>query len=277
MDIDLAQFFDTVNHGKLLQVLSKRVKDRRVIKLVHKMLRAPVSENGVIEKREIGTPQGGPVSPVLANILLHELDVELEARGHKFVRYADDLMVMCRSRKAAERTLERIRPFIEGTLFLRINVEKTKICHVANPELKFLGFGLWRKPSKEGEPLILDRPHQKSQAKCKTRLKELTSRSRGQSLDRFRRELRRFVVGWVNYFGRSSMKRFIAETDQWLRRRIRMVYWRQWKKASMRIRALRKPHTLLGLSDWPVMWFSYALVDSKLSRLEDAPQVLPRL
>ena len=245
VDIDLAQFFDTVSHGKLLQVLSKRVKDRRVIKLVHKMLRAPVSENGVIEKREIGTPQGGPVSPVLANILLHELDMELEARGHKYVRYADDLMVLCRSRKAAERTLERIRPFIEGTLFLRINVEKTKICHIAHPGLKFLGFGFWQKPNKEGGSLILDRPHRKSQAKCKARLKELTSRSRGQSLDVFRRDLRRFVVGWMNYFGRSSMKAFIADTDRWLRRRIRMVYWKQWKKPSMRIRALRK----LGISD----------------------------
>lgn len=245
VDVDLAQFFDTVNHGKLLQVLSKRVKDRRVIKLVHKMLRAPVSESGVIEKREIGTPQGGPVSPVLANILLHELDVELEARGHKFVRYADDLMVMCRSRKAAERTLERIRPFIEETLFLQINVEKTKVCHIADRELKFLGFGFWRKVRKEGRSLILDRPHQKSLAKCKARLKELTSRNRGQSLDEFRRDLRRYLVGWVNYFGRSSMKKFIADTDPWLRRRIRMVYWKQWKKPSMRIRALRK----LGVPD----------------------------
>lgn len=240
VDVDLAQFFDTVSHGKLLQVLSKRVKDRRVVKLVHKTLRAPVSENGVIEKREIGTPQGGSVSPVLANILLHELDVELESRGHKYVRYADDLMVLCRSRKAAERTLARLKPFIEEKLFLQINVEKTKICRITDPELKFLGFDFWAKVRKGDKPLICNRPHQKSLAKCKARLRDLTSRSRGQSLDVFRENLRRYVVGWAGYFGRASMARFVADTNQRLRRRIRMVYWKQWKKPSMRLKALRK-------------------------------------
>ena len=170
VDVDLAQFFDTVDYGKLLQVLSKRVKNRRVIKLVHKMLHTPVSKTGVIEKREIGTPQGGPVSPVLANIQLHEPDVELEVRGHKYVRYADDLMVLCRSRKAAERTLARLKPFIEAKLFLQINVEKTKVCRITDPDLKFLGFGFWSKARKGDKPLICDRPHQKSQAKCKTEL-----------------------------------------------------------------------------------------------------------
>lgn len=246
VDLDLARFFDTVNHSKLLQVLAKRVKDRRVIRLIHRMLRAPVSDGGTVQKREIGTPQGGPVSPVLANILLNELDQELEARGHRFVRYADDMMVFCRSRKAALRTLERIKPFIEGRLFLKVNEEKTKVRHIAQPDVKFLGFGFWQQDDrKTGGPVIRDRPHQKSLEKCRNRLRELTSRSRGQSLDTFRRKLREFVRGWMGYFGRSSLKSFVKNTDKWLRRRIRQIYWKQWKKVSMRYRALRK----LGLAE----------------------------
>ena len=239
VDLDLAKFFDTVDHSKLLQVMAERVKDRRVIRLVHKMLRAPVAVNGKIEKREIGTPQGGPVSPILANILLNELDKELEARDHRFVRYADDMMILCKSKKAAIRTLERIKPFIEKKLFLQVNEEKTKIRYIANSDVKFLGFGFWVTKGK-GESEIKDRPHQKSMAKCKAKLKELTSRNRGQSLDWFRKELRQFVRGWMGYFGRSSMRYFIRETDKWLRRRIRQVYWKQWKKIGTRYRALTK-------------------------------------
>jgi group II intron reverse transcriptase/maturase len=241
VDLDLAKFFDTVNHSKLLQVLSKRVKDRRVIRLVHRMLRAPVSVDGKVEAREIGTPQGGPVSPVLANILLNELDKELERRGHRFVRYADDMIIFCRSKKAAYHTLEHIRPFIEEKLFLKLNEEKTKVRHIASPDVKFLGFGFWHQPNRKGGTAIIDcRPHQKSQLKCKAKLKELTSRSRGQSLDEFRRKLREFVRGWVGYFRYSSMRGFVKSTDEWLRRRIRQIYWKQWKKVSMRYRALMK-------------------------------------
>ena len=233
VDLDLSKFFDTVNHSKLLQVLSERIGDGRVISLIHKFLKAPIAQDGKCEASTIGTPQGGPVSPVLANILLNELDHELERRGHKFVRYADDMMILCRSRKAAERTLAHIRPYIEKKLFLKINEQKTKICHVTDPSLKFLGFGF--RPSREGIRAV---PHRKSKLKCIQRLKELTKRSKGQSLNDFRKNLKTFVCGWVNYFKIGMMKAFVQETDQWLRRRIRQIYWKQWKRIKTKYAAL---------------------------------------
>ena len=239
VDLDLSKFFDTVNHSKLLQLLSDRIEDGRVISLIHKFLRAPISENGKETPSQIGTPQGGPVSPVLANILLNELDHELEHRGHRFTRYADDMMIFCRSKRAAERTLENIKPYIERKLFLKLNEQKTKICYIIDPELKFLGFGFWR--AKTGVKVC---PHQKSKVKCKERLRELTSRNRGQSLNDFRQKLKAFVVGWVNYFRNSSMKNFVDQTDEWLRRRIRQIYWKQWKKTKTKYGALRR----LGIS-----------------------------
>ena len=235
VDLDLSKFFDTVNHSKLVQVLSDRIKDGRVISLIHKILRAPIAENGKIQPCEIGTPQGGPVSPVLANILLNELDHELERRGHRFVRYADDMMIFCRSKRAAERTLRKLRPYIEGKLYLKINEQKTKVSYIGDANLKFLGFGFWR--TREG---FKTRPHQKSMDKCKQKLRELTSRRRGQSLEEFRRKLKEFVCGWVNYFKTASMKRFVLNTDMWLRRRIRQIYWKQWKKISTKYAALKK-------------------------------------
>lgn len=143
MDLDLAKFFDTVNHAKLLQLLSERIKDGRVISLIHKFLRAPVLEDGKSTPNTIGTPQGGPISPILANIMLNELDKKLEERGHPFVRYVDDMMIFCKSRKAAERTLANIKPFIEKKLFLKLNEEKTKIRYIGSSDAKFLGFGFY--------------------------------------------------------------------------------------------------------------------------------------
>lgn len=235
VDLDLSKFFDTVNHSKLLQLLSDKLGDGRVISLIHKILRAPIQEGDKITPCEIGTPQGGPVSPVLANIMLNELDHELERRGHRFVRYADDMMIFCKSRKAAERTLKHLKPYVEEKLFLKLNEQKTKICRVTDSELKFLGFGFWN--SRSG---VKARPHQKAKAKCKQRLKAITSRSRGQSLDAFREKLEAFVRGWVNYFVKASMKRFVEETDEWLRRRIRQIYWKQWKKIRTKFAALKK-------------------------------------
>ena len=210
-----------------------------MISLIHKILRASIQEGDKIILCEIGTPQGGPVSPVLANIMLNELDHELERRGHCFVRYADDMMVFCKSRKAAERTLCHIKPYIEEKLFLKLNEQKTKICRMTDMSLKFLGFGFWK-----GCDGVKSRPHEKSKAKCKQRLKDITSRNRGQSLDDYRRELRAFVRGWVNYFKFSSMKRFVAEIDEWLRRRIRQIYWKQWKRINTKFKALMR----LGVS-----------------------------
>lgn len=241
VDLDLAKFFDTVNHSKLLQVLSERVKDGRVISLINKFLRAPVRDGKTEKVNEMGTPQGGVISPVLANILLNELDQVLEARGHKFVRYADDMMILCRSRKAAERTLRSVRVFIEKKLFLRINEEKTKICKITDASLKFLGFGFYAARNPDGgDSIVKSRPHKKSQAKFKKALKEVTSRNLGLSYDRYREKLAQLVVGWVNYYRYSSMKGFLLKISEWLRRRIRQIYWKRWKKTRTKYSALRK-------------------------------------
>ena len=176
--------------------------------------------------------------------MLNELDHELERRGHRFVRYADDMMIFCRSRKAAERTLRHLKPYVEGKLFLKLNEQKTKICRMTDPNLKFLGFGFW-----QSRGIVKARPHQKSKAKCRQRLKAITSRSRGRSLEAYRKELKAFVCGWVNYFAESSMAIFVRSTDEWLRRRIRQIYWKQWKKVRTKFAALRK----LGLDD-KVAW-----------------------
>ena len=237
VDLDLAKFFDTVNHSKLLRILSQRIRDGKLISLIHKFLRAPIVENGKVTPSTIGTPQGGPISPVLANIMLNELDQELEQRGHKFVRYADDMMILCRSKKSALRTLESIRHFIEERLLLKLNTEKSKVCRITDPNLKFLGFGFYRQTK---DRRIVCVPHQKSKRKCKQRLKLLTLRSNGQSLESFRQKLKQFVVGWCNYFGIGAMSSFVKETDEWLRRRIRQLYWKQWKKIGTKFKALLK-------------------------------------
>ena len=247
VDLDLAKFFDTVNHSKLLQLLSERIKDGRVISLIHKFLRAPVQENGTMKANQIGTPQGGTISPVLANIMLHELDTELEQRGHRFVRYADDMMIFCGSRKSAERTLANIKPFITEKLFLQINEEKTKISYIARKEVKFLGFSFY-----ERDGVVRASLHQKSQEKCRKKLKQLTKRSRGQSLSEFKRQLKEFMVGWINYFKICDMKQFLIDTDMWLRRRIRQIYWKQWKNPITRRKALIK----LGLKKDQAIPFS---------------------
>ena len=153
------------------------------------MLRAPIKDVDKITTCTIGTPQGGPISPTLANIVLHELDRELEKRGHRSVWYADDMMIFCKSRKAAERTLNHIKPFIEKKLFLQLNDQKTKIRHIASADVKFLGFGFWA----DRGGVIKARPHKKSKDKCKARLKALTNRNRGQSLDTFRDKLTEFI------------------------------------------------------------------------------------
>ena len=248
VDLDLAKFFDTVNHSKLLQLLSGRIKDGRVISLIHKFLRAPVLEDGKTTPNTIGTPQGGPISPTLANIMLNELDKKLEERGHPFVRYADDMMIFCKSRKSAERTLANIKPFIEKKLFLKLNEDKNKIRYIGSTDVKFLGFGFYAAKGRK----IQARPHRKSKDKCLKRLKEITSRNQGQSLEAFRKQLSEFVRGWVNYFLRSDMTGFVQETDQWLRRRIRQIYWKQWKKNRTKYNALKK----LGLS--PSIAWQYA-------------------
>ena len=239
VDMDLEKFFDTVCQSKLIEVLSRTIKDGRVISLIHKYLNAGVIANGIFERTEIGMPQGGPLSPLLSNIMLNELDKELERRGHRFVRYADDCMIFCKSKKSAERTLKNIIPFIEGKLFLKVNRKKTIVAHVS--KVKYLGYSFYRNKGK-----CRFRVHPKSVAKMKNKIRELTDRNNGMSNAKREEKYQQFVRGWVNYFKLADMKNLLKDTDEWARRRIRAVYWKQWKKIKTKYRMLKA----LGMDHW---------------------------
>ena len=241
VSMDLASYFDTVNHSKLIEVLSRTIKDGRVISLIHKYLNAGVMEDGGFHATEEGVPQGGPLSPLLGNVMLNELDKELERRGHKFIRYADDCMIFCKSRKSAERTLENIVPFITGKLFLKVNLQKTTVAHISR--VKYLGYGFYRNKGK-----CRLRLHPKSKAKMQRKLRELTCRGNRWSNPEREQKLRDYVRGWMNYFRYADMKKLMTETDEWLRRRIRAVYWIQWKRVRTRYRIFRALH----LEEWRV-------------------------
>ena len=233
VDMDLEKFFDTVCQSKLIEVLSRTIKDGRVISLIHKYLNAGVISRGVFEKTEVGMPQGGPLSPLLSNIMLNELDKELTHRGHRFVRYADDCMIFCKSRKSAERTLENIIPFIEGKLFLKVNRNKTSVEHISR--VKYLGYSFYRYRGK-----CRFRVHPKSIVKMKNKIRELTNRSNGWGNEYRALKLTQYIRGWVNYFGMADMKKLLQTTDEWLRHKIRAIYWKQWKKAKTKYKELKK-------------------------------------
>lgn len=232
VDMDLEKYFDTVNQSKLIEVLSRTIKDGRVISLIHKYLKAGVVIRHKFEETEIGVPQGGPLSPLLSNIMLNELDQELERREHRFIRYADDMMIFCRSRKSANRTLENILPYIERKLFLKVNKDKTVVDYVG--KVKFLGFTFYKI---KGKTRI--RIHPNSVSKMKTKVKELTSRNNGWGNELRAERIRKYIIGWVNYFKIADMKKLLTTTDEWMRRRIRMIYWKQWKKIKTRFRQLK--------------------------------------
>lgn len=233
MDIDLEKFFDKVNHSKLIEVLSRKIKDGRVISLIHKYLNAGVEVKHKFEPSQQGVPQGGPLSPLLSNIMLNELDRELEDRGHKFVRYADDMVILCRSIRSAQRILEGITRFIESKLFLRVNREKSKVCHIR--EVKFLGYSFYKT---KGEGRL--RIHPKSVQKMKAKIKKLTCRSNGWGNERRKEALRQYITGWVQYFKLADMKNLLIRTDEWYRRRLRMVIWKQWKRIKTKLKNLIK-------------------------------------
>jgi len=233
VDIDLEKFFDTVNQSKLIEVLSRTVRDGRVVSLIHKYLDAGVVVRNKFEETEMGVPQGGPLSPLLSNIMLNELDKELEKRGHRFVRYADDLVILCKSKRSADRTLANIVPFIENKLFLRVNREKTATAYIS--KIKFLGYSFY---VYKGEGRL--RVHPKSIVKMKERIRTLTSRSNGWGYARRKEALRQFITGWVNYFKLADMHKLLLGVDEWYRRRLRMVIWKQWKRVRTRWRNLIK-------------------------------------
>ena len=233
VDMDLEKYFDTVNQSRLIQILSETIKDGRVISLIHKFLNAGVMVGGMFEDSPEGVPQGGPLSPLLGNVMLNECDWELQKRGHRFVRYADDMMIFCRSKKAAKRTLEKILPFIEGKLFLKVNREKTKVAHVK--AVKFLGYGFY---IYRGEGRL--RIHPKSVRKFKEKIRIITGRSNGMGIDERKSRLNSIVRGWMNYFKLADAKKLLQGLDEWIRRRIRMVTWKRWKKIRTRFKNLVK-------------------------------------
>ena len=237
--IDLERFFDTVNHAKLIEILQRTIKDDAVISLIHRYLNAGVMIGTKVEPTREGTPQGGPLSPLLANVLLNELDKELERRGHPFVRYADDGLIFCKSRRAAERVRDSITVFIEDRLKLKVNREKTECAYIGR--LKYLGYGFYMRDGK-----CRLRLHEKSEAKLRRKLKEITSRSNGMGYEQRKTALRNYLQGWTEYFKYADMGSKVAAIDQWLRRRLRMCIWKSWKKPRTRVKNLIR----CGIAKW---------------------------
>ncbi|CAA7599761.1 Reverse transcriptase (RNA-dependent DNA polymerase) [Acididesulfobacillus acetoxydans] len=233
VDMDLEKYFDTVNQSKLIQILSDTIKDGRVISLIHKFLRAGIMVDGLFEESPEGVPQGGPLSPLLGNVMLNVCDHELEKRGHRFVRYADDMMIFCKSEKAARRTLDHIVPYIEGKLFLRVNKEKTSVAHVR--KVKYLGYGFY---IHKGRGRL--RIHPKSILKLKDKIRKVTGRSNGMGIEERKAKLNYIIRGWTNYFKLADAKALLGKMDEWLRSRIRMVTWKRWKRVRTRYANLQK-------------------------------------
>ena len=231
VDLDLEKFFDRVNHDVLMGRLAKRIADRRMLGLVRRFLEAGVLANGISMERHEGTPQGGPLSPLLANVLLDEVDKELEKRGHAFVRYADDSNVYVRSRRAGERVMQTLRR-LYARLRLRVNEAKSA---VARPwDRKLLGYSFW--VAKEGT--IKRRIADQALEAMKERVRQITGRSRGRSLPSVIAELRGYLVGWKEYFRLTEMPTVFRDLDQWIRRRVRMVQLKQWKRGPRIFREL---------------------------------------
>ena len=249
VDIDLAKFFDTVDHDKLMTIFGRTIKDGDVISVVRKFLVSGVMIDDEYEDTIVGTPQGGNISPLLANIMLNELDKELEARGLSFVRYADDLIIMVGSRQAAERVMRSVTRFIEERLGLKVNAEKSR---VDKPKgIKYLGFGFYYDTFARGYKA---RPHPKAVAKFRAQMKKLTCRSWGVSNAYKVEKLNQLIRGWINYFKIGSMKKLCARLDQQIRYRIRMCVWKHWKTPKNRAKNLMK----LDVPRWAAYEIAYS-------------------
>ena len=232
VDLDLEKFFDRVNHDILMGLVAKRVADKRLLKLIRGFLTAGVLEGGLVSPTEEGTPQGGPLSPLLSNLMLDVLDKELEKRGHRFVRYADDCNIYVRSQKAGERVMAGIERFLEKRLKLKVNKAKSA---VAKPSIrKFLGFSFTSEqpPRRRIAPQAL--------ARFKARVRELTRRTAGQSLAQIAKKLSVYLIGWRGYFGFCQTPSVLRALDEWIRRRLRAIAWKQWKRGPARFAELRR-------------------------------------
>jgi len=271
VDIDLEKFFDRVNHDRLMAAVAKRVQDKRVLKLIRAFLNAGVMENGLVSSTDEGTPQGGPLSPLLSNLVLDEMDRELEKRGHRFVRYADDCNIYVQSERAGHRVMESLRAFITRKLKLKVNETKSA---VARPwERKFLGFTFTsnRQPKRRVAPKALARFTQK--------VRDLTRRIRGISLQAMVKQLATYLRGWGSYFGFCQTPSVLDDLNSWIRRRLRCFQWKQWKRGRRRVEEMLKlgvrkdlavrtagsPHGPWRLSRTPAL--SYAMPKAFWDRL----------
>lgn len=230
VDLDLEKFFDRVNHDVLMSRVAKRISDQRLLKLIRGYLNSGVMENGLVSPSDEGTPQGGPLSPLLSNLLLDELDKELERRGHKFVRYADDCNIYVRSERAGQRVMEGVTRFLEARLRLKVNQQKSAVARPS--QRKFLGFSF------TGGVKAKRRIAPKAILRFKERVRELTRRNRGVSVERMVEDLRRYLSGWRSYFGFCETPSVLEDLDKWIRRKLRCFLWKQWKRGRVRYREL---------------------------------------
>lgn len=233
VDCDLKSYFDTINHQKLMEYLKVFISDKVVLKLIWKFLKCGILEDGLTKPTEFGAPQGGVLSPILSNVYLNQLDKELEKRGHKFVRFADDFSIYVKSERAGHRVLESITKYLEEELKLTVNRTKSK---VGSPsKLKFLGFCIHSSSKGVG-----CRPHQSAKKRFKSKLKNITKRNRPGKFEDIAKEINQVTVGWINYYGISFMKRFIQDIAKWLNHRLRQIIWKRWKKTKTKYYQLRR-------------------------------------
>jgi group II intron reverse transcriptase/maturase len=239
VDIDLEKFFDRVNHDMLMARVAREVKDKRVLKLIRAYLNSGVMVNGVVMDTEEGTPQGGPLSPLLSNVMLDDLDKELEKRGHKFVRYADDCNIYVKTQRAGERVMGSVRSFLEKKLKLRVNPKKSKVDKAQR--VKFLGFSFYKY---KGEMLI--RVAERSLERFHEKLRRLTKRTRSGKLEDIIQEINIYIVGWIGYYRQAKTPSTYRDLDSWIRRRLRQLIWKRWKRGTTRFLELVR----LGVPKW---------------------------
>lgn len=239
VDIDLEKFFDRVNHDMLMARVARVVKDKRVLKLIRAYLNSGVMVNGVVMDTEEGTPQGGPLSPLLSNIMLDDLDKELEKRGHKFVRYADDCNIYVQTQRAGERVMESVKTFLEKKLKLKVNPKKSKVDRATR--VKFLGFSFYKR---KGEVLI--RVATRSLERFREKLRRLTKRTRSGKLEDIIQEINQYTMGWMGYYRQANTPSVFEGLDSWIRRRMRQMVWKRWKRGTTRYRNLVK----MGVPKW---------------------------